>query len=230
MVVLICGLGIKMMMDQLIRGPGFMPPPQARPPMALNLTDHSPNSSNKVQKQIDYYFSWILIHGFSHVMQAIGAVFALATVSIPTMNAFRRLATSMDKFSKVASEEQGSVPWIQWIIYHGTPLMDKKWHVKVGSATSTQGTREFENELNLLSAIRHENLVPLLGYYCENDQQILVYPFMSNGSLQDCLYGLFYLHTFAERGVIHRDVKSSNILLDHSMYAKVAENCRKTEN
>ncbi|KAK9103143.1 hypothetical protein Sjap_020397 [Stephania japonica] len=61
--------------------------------------------------------------------------------------------------------------------------------VKVGSATSTQGTREFENELNLLSAIRHENLVPLLGYYCENDQQILVYPFMSNGSLQDCLYG-----------------------------------------
>ncbi|KAK9091064.1 hypothetical protein Sjap_024241 [Stephania japonica] len=105
MVVLICGLGIKMMMDQLIRGPGFMPPPQARPPMAPNLTDHSPNSSNKVRKQIDYYFSWILIHGFSHVMQAIGAVFALATVSIPTMNAFRRLATSMDKFSKVASEE-----------------------------------------------------------------------------------------------------------------------------
>ncbi|KAK9146285.1 hypothetical protein Sjap_006188 [Stephania japonica] len=49
-----------------------------------------------------------------------------------------------------------------WIIYHGTCLMDKKWSVKVGSATSTQGTREFENELNLLSAIRHENLVPLL--------------------------------------------------------------------
>ncbi|KAK9085566.1 hypothetical protein Sjap_025977 [Stephania japonica] len=47
----------KMMMDQLIRGPGFMPPPQARPPMALNLTDPSPNLSSKVQKQIDYYFS-----------------------------------------------------------------------------------------------------------------------------------------------------------------------------
>lgn len=44
-------------------------------------------------------------------------------------------------------------------------------------------------QLNLLSAIRHENLVQLLGCCCENDQQILVYPFMSNGSLQDRLYG-----------------------------------------
>ncbi|KAK9155896.1 hypothetical protein Sjap_003376 [Stephania japonica] len=230
-----------MMMDRLIRGPGFMPPPQARPPMALNLPTLHLIRASKVRKQIDYYFRilrWILIHGFSHVMQAIGAVFALATVSIPTMNAFRRLATSMDKFSKVASEEvpgtlsslklsgleindltqqlskisytgilcvlgtgmlhrrvtrmkiaRLSVPWIQWIIYHGTLPDGQEVAVKVGSATSTQGTREFENELNLLSAIRHENLVPLLGYYCENDQQILVYPFMSNGSLQDCLYG-----------------------------------------
>lgn len=44
-------------------------------------------------------------------------------------------------------------------------------------------------QLNLLSAIQHENLVPLLGYCNENDQQILMYPFMSNGSLQDRLYG-----------------------------------------
>ena len=48
-------------------------------------------------------------------------------------------------------------------------------------------------QLNLLSALRHENLVPLFGYCCENDQQILVYPFMSNGSLQDRLYGTFSL-------------------------------------
>ncbi|KAL0450085.1 UNVERIFIED_CONTAM: Nodulation receptor kinase [Sesamum latifolium] len=108
-------------------------------------------------------------------------------------------------------------------VYRGTLPDDQEVAVKVRSATSTQGTREFENELNLLSAIRHENLVPLIGYCCENDQQILVYPFMSNGSLQDRLYGLTYLHTFSERCVIHRDVKSSNILLDHSMCAKVAD-------
>ncbi|XP_065874861.1 nodulation receptor kinase-like [Euphorbia lathyris] len=138
-------------------------------------------------------------------------------------------------------------------VYRGTLLDGQEVAVKVRSTTSTQGTREFENELNLLSAIRHENLVPLIGYCCENDQQILVYPFMSNGSLQDRLYGgaskrkildwptrlsialgaarglthlhtgLTHLHAFAGRSVIHRDVKSSNILLDQSMNAKVAD-------
>ncbi|KAK7307288.1 hypothetical protein VNO77_40209 [Canavalia gladiata] len=131
-------------------------------------------------------------------------------------------------------------------VYQGTLDDGQEVAVKVRSATSTQGTREFDNELNLLSAIQHENLVPLLGYCNENEQQILVYPFMSNGSLQDRLYGepakrkildwptrlsialgaargLAYLHTFPGRSVIHRDVKSSNILLDHSMCAKVAD-------
>ncbi|XP_021992578.1 nodulation receptor kinase isoform X2 [Helianthus annuus] len=130
-------------------------------------------------------------------------------------------------------------------VYRGT-LVGREVAVKVRSATSTQGTREFNNELTLLSAIQHENLVPLLGYCCENEQQILVYPFMSNGSLQDRLYGeaskrraldwptrlsialgsargLSYLHTFSGGSVIHRDVKSSNILLDDSMCAKVAD-------
>ncbi|CAK8540395.1 unnamed protein product [Lathyrus sativus] len=131
-------------------------------------------------------------------------------------------------------------------VYRGTLDDGQEVAVKVRSATSTQGTREFDNELNLLSAIQHENLVPLLGYCNEYDQQILVYPFMSNGSLLDRLYGepakrkildwptrlsialgaargLAYLHTFPGRSVIHRDVKSSNILLDHSMCAKVAD-------
>ncbi|KAK4263033.1 hypothetical protein QN277_028512 [Acacia crassicarpa] len=131
-------------------------------------------------------------------------------------------------------------------VYRGTLDDDQEVAVKVRSATSTQGTREFDTEVNLLSTIRHENLVPLIGYCCEKDQQILVYPFMSNGSLQDRLYGepakrksldwptrlsialgaargLSYLHTFSGRSVIHRDVKSSNILLDDSMCAKVAD-------
>jgi len=131
-------------------------------------------------------------------------------------------------------------------VYRGTLPHGQEVAVKVRSSSSKQGTREFNNELRLLSAVRHENLVPLIGYCCEKDQQILVYPFMSNGSLQDRLYGeaskrkvldwptrlsvcigaargLVYLHNFAGRCIIHRDIKSSNILLDHSMCGKVAD-------
>ncbi|WMV16941.1 hypothetical protein MTR67_010326 [Solanum verrucosum] len=117
-------------------------------------------------------------------------------------------------------------------VYRGTLPDGVEVAVKVRSATSTQGIREFNNELNLLSAITHENLVPLLGYCCENEQQILVYPFMSNSSLQDRLYGAaakrkildwparLSIALGAARG---KDVKSSNILLDQSMCAKVAD-------
>ncbi|MQL73865.1 hypothetical protein Taro_006191 [Colocasia esculenta] len=132
------------------------------------------------------------------------------------------------------------------VVYRGTLHDGQEVAVKVRSATSIQGTREFENEVNFLSAIHHDNLVPLIGYCRENDQQILVYPFMSNGSLQDRLYGeaakrkaldwptrlsialgaargLMYLHNFEGRCIIHRDVKSGNILLNDSMSAKVAD-------
>ncbi|XP_031400132.1 nodulation receptor kinase-like isoform X2 [Punica granatum] len=163
--------------------------------------------------------------------------FVVKSISIQTFS-LEYIEASTQKYKTLIGEGGfGSV-------YRGTLTDGQEVAVKVRSATSTQGTREFENELNLLSAIRHENLVPLLGYCCENDQQILVYPFMSNGSLQDRLYaskrkildwptrlsialgaarGLTYLHTFSGRSLIHRDVKSSNILLDHSMCAKVAD-------
>eukprot|EP00250_Pteridium_aquilinum_P016348 c2305_g1_i1 orf=90-887(+) len=130
-------------------------------------------------------------------------------------------------------------------VYHGMLPDGQAIAVKVRSMTSIQGVREFTNELNLLSKIRHPNLVPLIGFCRE--QQILVYPYMSNGSLQDRLYGeasgrkpldwitrlnialgaargLHFLHTSSGvRCIIHRDVKSSNILLDNSMMAKVAD-------
>ncbi|KAI7979914.1 Nodulation receptor kinase [Camellia lanceoleosa] len=172
--------------------------------------------------------------------------------SIPSMDDIIVKSISIESFT-LASIETATQNYKTLIgeggfgsVYRGTLLDGQEVAVKVRSATSTQGTREFDNELNLLSAIRHENLVQLLGCCCENDQQILVYPFMSNGSLQDRLYGeaakrktldwptrlsislgaargLLYLHTYAGRCVIHRDVKSSNILLDHSMCAKVAD-------
>ncbi|KAL5982919.1 hypothetical protein ACLOJK_016998 [Asimina triloba] len=104
----------------------------------------------------------------------------------------------------------------------------------------------FLSELATLSRLNHKNLVQLLGY-CDDEQEwVLVYEFMPNGTLHDHLHrrlqgsplaswterlkvaldaarGIEYLHTYAVPPIIHRDIKSSNILLDDAWTAKVSD-------
>lgn len=104
----------------------------------------------------------------------------------------------------------------------------------------------FVNELESLSRLHHKNLVKLLGFYEDNKERILVYEYMNNGSLSDHLHkhqssvflnswvsrikvaldaarGIEYLHQYATPPIIHRDIKSSNILLDSKWMAKVSD-------
>ncbi|KAJ0539784.1 putative protein kinase RLK-Pelle-LRR-I-2 family [Helianthus annuus] len=116
--------------------------------------------------------------------------------------------------------------------------------VKVLATDSKQGEKEFHTEVMLLGRLHHRNLVNLVGYCAEKGQHMLIYVYMSKGSLSSHLYsekhellswnlrvqialdvarGLEYLHDGAVPPVIHRDIKSSNILLDESMGARVAD-------
>lgn len=116
--------------------------------------------------------------------------------------------------------------------------------VKVLASDSKQGEKEFQTEVSLLGRLHHRNLVNLVGYCIDKGQHMLIYEFMSNGSLANLLYnekervlnweerlqialdishGIEYLHEGAVPPVIHRDLKSANILLDRTMRAKVAD-------
>ncbi|KAK2992168.1 hypothetical protein RJ640_016941 [Escallonia rubra] len=105
-----------------------------------------------------------------------------------------------------------------------------------------QGDREWLAEVNYLGQLRHQNLVKLIGYCCENDHRLLVYEYMASGSLEKHLFrrvcdtltwsrrmkialdaakGLAFLHG-AESSIIYRDFKTSNILLDAMLIGRRA--------
>ncbi|XP_076896439.1 cold-responsive protein kinase 1-like [Bidens hawaiensis] len=131
-------------------------------------------------------------------------------------------------------------------VYKGTLKDGLVVAIKVLSADSRQGLREFLNEIASISDIQHENLVKLHGYCIERDQRILVYGYLKNGSLDQTLLGsgycnirftweirrkicigvakgLAYLHEERQPHIIHRDIKASNILLDEDCTPKISD-------
>eukprot|EP00897_Mesotaenium_endlicherianum_P008265 jgi/Mesen1/7467/ME000039S06688 len=132
-------------------------------------------------------------------------------------------------------------------VYKGKLLDGTEVAIKKRSKDSLQGEKEFYNEVELLSRVHHRHLVSLLGFCHDQEQQILVYEFMANGTVRDHLYdvagvqlgrlpwqqrlsiaigaarGIEYLHTGSNPTIIHRDIKTSNILLDANFVPKVAD-------
>ncbi|CAG7881671.1 unnamed protein product [Brassica rapa] len=129
-------------------------------------------------------------------------------------------------------------------VYKGTLLNGKEIAVK-RLARGSEGGIEFRNEVLLLTRLQHNNLVKLLGFCNEGDEEILVYEFVSHSSLDRFIFdeekrslltwevrfkiiegiarGLVYLHEDSQLKIIHRDLKTSNILLDAEMNPKVAD-------
>lgn len=132
-------------------------------------------------------------------------------------------------------EENGTAP-----VKPGTGLTVA---VKTLNHDGLQGHKEWVAEVNFLGDLLHPNLVKLIGYCIEDDQRLLVYEFMPRGSLENHLFrrslplpwsvrmkialgaakGLAFLHEEAERPVIYRDFKTSNILLDADYNSKLSD-------
>jgi len=131
-------------------------------------------------------------------------------------------------------------------VYKGVlPISDLDIAVKKVSHNSSQGMKEFIAEVASLGRLQHRNLVRLLGYCRRKGELLLVYEYMSNGSLDKYLYdqdkrptlswpqrfkiikdiasGLLYLHEEWEKVVIHRDIKASNVLLDSGMNGRLGD-------
>ncbi|XVF18227.1 hypothetical protein REPUB_Repub11eG0003300 [Reevesia pubescens] len=155
---------------------------------------------------------------------------------------YKELRTATEDFSlanKIGEGGFGSV-------YKGRLKNGKIAAIKVLSAESRQGVREFVTEIKVISEIEHENLVKLYGCCVEDNHRILVYNYLENNSLAQTLLGsgysniqfnwrtrtkicigiargLAFLHEEVRPSIVHRDMKASNILLDRDLTPKISD-------
>ncbi|KAM6570107.1 hypothetical protein CsatB_018092 [Cannabis sativa] len=129
-------------------------------------------------------------------------------------------------------------------VYKGTLPNETQIAVKCVNHDSKQGLREFMAEISSMGRLQHKNLVKMRGWCRKGNQLMLVYDFMPNGSLNQWIFdkpkkllgweqrrrvladvaeGLNYLHHGWDQVVVHRDIKSSNILLDSEMRGRLGD-------
>ncbi|KAL6201307.1 hypothetical protein ACLB2K_025021 [Fragaria x ananassa] len=163
----------------------------------------------------------------------------LQTADTFTLRQMKAATDNFDPINKIGEGGFGSV-------YKGVLLDGTIIAVKQLSSKSKQGNREFVNEIGMISCLQHPNLVRMYGCCIEANQLLLVYEYMENNSLARALYGpeddllnldwptrhkicvgiakgLAYLHEESAVKVVHRDIKTTNVLLDQDLNAKISD-------
>ncbi|KAM0063236.1 putative protein kinase RLK-Pelle-DLSV family [Helianthus debilis subsp. tardiflorus] len=172
------------------------------------------------------------LHGIElHGLELNTGSFTLKQIKIATNN--------FDVANKIGEGGFGSV--YKGVLPNGTLIA-----VKQLSSKSKQGNREFLNELGMISALQHPNLVKLYGCCIEGNQLLLAYEYMENNSLARALFGhkqwqleldwptrykicigiargLAFLHEETILKIVHRDIKATNVLLDKDLNAKISD-------
>lgn len=168
-----------------------------------------------------------------------------SSVGVPQLKGARNFSfEELKKYTKNFSDSNDIGSGGYGKVYRGILQTGELIAIKRAQQGSLQGGLEFKTEIELLSRVHHRNVVSLLGFCFDRGEQMLIYEFVPNGSLKDTLSGktgivldwgrrlkialgaargLAYLHELANPPIIHRDIKSTNILLDERLNAKVAD-------
>nr|KYP44604.1 Putative serine/threonine-protein kinase receptor [Cajanus cajan] len=161
-------------------------------------------------------------------------------INLPTFD-FSSISRATNHFSQNNKLGQGGFG----VVYKGMLPNGQEIAVKRLSKTSIQGLDEFKNEAMLIAKLQHRNLVKLFGCSIQQDEKLLIYEFMPNRSLDYIIFdstrralldwakrfdiingiarGLLYLHHDSRLKIIHRDLKTSNVLLDSNMNPKISD-------
>ncbi|XVF27426.1 hypothetical protein REPUB_Repub14bG0105700 [Reevesia pubescens] len=156
-----------------------------------------------------------------------------------TLKQIKAATNNFDPVNKIG--EGGFGPVYKGQLADGTIIA-----VKQLSSKSTQGNREFLNEIGMISCLQHPNLVKLYGCCIEGNQLLLVYEYLENNSLSRVLFGpensrinldwptrhkicvgiargLAFLHEESRLKIVHRDIKGTNVLLDRDLNPKISD-------
>ncbi|XP_041023700.1 probable LRR receptor-like serine/threonine-protein kinase At1g07650 isoform X2 [Juglans microcarpa x Juglans regia] len=155
---------------------------------------------------------------------------------------FRQIKAATNNFDAANKLGEGGFG----AVYRGTLLDGTTIAVKQLSSKSKQGNREFVNEIGMISGLQHPNVVRLYGCCIERNQLLLVYEYMENNSLAHPLFGpeegpvkldwhtrqkicvgiargLAFLHEESPLKIVHRDIKTTNVLLDRDLNPKISD-------